>query len=111
MLRAVGARRSILPAVRFFASSVHTLLVFCGPSGVGKTTLIKKLIRDYPDRFGYSVSHTTRARRRNEVDGVDYHFTSRETMQKRIEGNEFLEYATVHGNLYGTSYQSIQDVI
>ena len=61
-------------------------------------------------KFGFSVSHTTRQPRPGEVDGLHYHFTTVEDMKKDIEDEKFLEYAEVHGNLYGTSFQSIFDV-
>ena len=61
-------------------------------------------------KFGFSVSHTTRQPRPGEVDGIHYHFTNVENMKKDIEDEKFLEYAEVHGNLYGTSFQSIFDV-
>lgn len=61
-------------------------------------------------RFRFSVSHTTRQPRPAEVNGIHYHFTTVEDMKKDIEDEKFLEYAEVHGNLYGTSFQSIFDV-
>ena len=60
-------------------------ILIAGPSGVGKGTLINKLMKDYPDSFGFSVSHTSRPPRPGEVDGKDYHFSDRETMAKEIE--------------------------
>lgn len=77
-------------------------LVFCGPSGSGKSTLIKQLFEEFPEKFGFSVSHTTRKPRSGEEDGKHYYFTTREKMQKQIEQGEFLETATFSGNLYGT---------
>lgn len=77
-------------------------LVLCGPSGSGKSTLIKKLFEEFPDTFGYSISHTTRAPRPGEEDGKHYYFTTKDKMQKQIEQNEFLETATFSGNMYGT---------
>ena len=67
-----------------------------GPSGVGKSTLIKKLMAEFPDDFGFSVSHTTRDPRPGEQDGVDYHFVSRERMQSDIDAGLFVEHAEVH---------------
>ena len=84
--------------------------VITGPSGVGKSTLIKKLMAEFPDHFGFSVSHTTRDPRPGEQDGVDYHFVKREQMQKDIDAGLFVEHAEVHGNLYGTSISAVQDV-
>lgn len=80
-------------------------VVFCGPSGVGKGTLIEMLMTRFPnDQFGFSVSHTTRKPREsmNEVDGVHYHFTSVDEIKKEIDAGKFVEYAEVHGNYYGT---------
>lgn len=77
-------------------------VVFCGPSGVGKGTLIDMLFKKYPNSFGFSVSHTTRPPRPAEVDGTHYHFTSVEQIQKEIAEGKFIEYAEVHGKYYGT---------
>ena len=85
-------------------------LVLCGPSGVGKSTLIKMLMTEFPDSFGFSVSHTTRAPRGQEVDGVDYYFTKKEDMEKEIAEGKFIEHANVHGNIYGTSFASVLKV-
>jgi guanylate kinase len=85
-------------------------VVICGPSGVGKGTLIGKLMKDFPDSFGFSVSHTTRRPREKEQDGVHYHFTQRHTMEKEISERKFLESADVHGNLYGTSWAAVDAV-
>jgi guanylate kinase len=77
------------------------LFIISGPSGVGKTTLIKRLLRSYPD-ITLSVSHTTRARRPREVPGNDYHFvTVKQFTALRARGG-FAEWANVHGALYGT---------
>ena len=84
--------------------------VIAGPSGVGKSTLIKKLMADFPDQFGFSVSHTTREARAGERAGIDYHFVSREQMEQDIEAGLFVEHAEVHGNLYGTSIEAVQAV-
>ncbi|XP_078035892.1 guanylate kinase isoform X1 [Augochlora pura] len=85
-------------------------LVLCGPSGSGKSTLIKKLFEEYPAKYGYSISHTTRKPRPGEEDGKHYYFTTKERMQEQIEMGEFLETATFSGNLYGTSKQAVEDV-
>jgi len=85
-------------------------LVLVGPSGVGKGTLIKKMQEAYPDQFGFCVSTTTRGPRPGEVDGKDYHFTDRASMEKAIEEGKFLEHAKVHTNLYGTSRAALEAV-
>jgi guanylate kinase len=78
------------------------LFVITGPSGSGKSTLIKKVRRALGD-LEFSVSHTTRARRPSERDGVDYHFVSERVFGRMVREKRFLEYARVHGHLYGTS--------
>ena len=85
-------------------------VVVCGPSGVGKGTLLRRLIKDYPDDFGYSVSHTTRAPRAGEVNGVDYHFCEKAEMERMISEGAFIEYARVHANIYGTSIAAVRNV-
>ncbi|KAH0464379.1 hypothetical protein IEQ34_007165 [Dendrobium chrysotoxum] len=85
-------------------------IVISGPSGVGKGTLITKLMTEFPSTFGFSVSHTTRAPRDKEMNGVHYHFTERNKMEKDIQDAKFLEYALVHGNLYGTSIEAVEAV-
>lgn len=87
------------------------LLVVVGPSGTGKTTLIKRLMKEFPACFGYSVSHTTRAPRAGEVDGVSYHFVSPDTFGDIIAKGKFLEHATVHNTSYGTSEMSVDNVL
>ncbi|KAJ0982319.1 hypothetical protein J5N97_010574 [Dioscorea zingiberensis] len=85
-------------------------VVISGPSGVGKGTLISKLMKEFPSTFGFSVSHTTRMPREKEMDGVHYHFTERSKMEKDIREGKFLESALVHGNLYGTSIEAVETV-
>jgi len=79
-----------------------TLFIIAAASGTGKTSLVKALVAD-ADRLGVSVSHTTRPARPGEVDGVNYHFTSREQFLAEVAAGQFLEHAEVFGNLYGTS--------
>jgi len=81
-------------------------LIISSPSGAGKTTLTTRLRQAIPD-LRFSVSHTTRAPRDNEVDGREYHFTSRAEFLRLVAAGEFLEWAEVFGNLYGTSRQEI----
>ena len=85
-------------------------LVICGPSGSGKSTLLKRLMAEYPDTFGFSVSHTTRKPRPGEEHGVHYFYVSREELNKRIAAGEFLETAEFSGNLYGTSLAAVEQV-
>ena len=92
-------------------------LVISAPSGAGKTTLVQRLMQEFP-QFGYSVSCTTRQPRQGEVDGKDYIFLSREEFELRRAQGHFAEWAEVHGNLYGTplapvknSLQNGQDVL
>eukprot|EP00931_Biecheleriopsis_adriatica_P122444 TRINITY_DN97430_c0_g1_i1.p1 TRINITY_DN97430_c0_g1~~TRINITY_DN97430_c0_g1_i1.p1 ORF type:complete len:662 (+),score=162.49 TRINITY_DN97430_c0_g1_i1:16-2001(+) len=88
-----------------------TPLVVVGPSGVGKGTLIGHLLKGFPERFGFSVSHTTRKARPGEKDGHDYHFVDEETMKKELQTRgKFIEHATVHGNIYGTSQAAVDAV-
>ena len=86
------------------------LLVISGPSGVGKGTLFKKLLKDDPSTT-FSVSYATRGPRPGEVDGVDYHFVTVEKFEAMKEKNGFLEYANVHGNYYGTPVQPVLEAI
>lgn len=86
-------------------------VVFCGPSGVGKGTIIELLTKKFPkDQFGFSVSHTTRKPREGEENGVHYNFTTVEEIKKEIDDGKFIEYAEVHGNYYGTSVQAVESV-
>jgi guanylate kinase len=82
--------------------SKGNLIIISSPSGGGKGTLIKELLDSIPD-IGYSVSYTTRERRFGEENGRDYHFITIPEFTDKIEANEFLEHAEVHGNYYGTS--------
>lgn len=91
------------------ASTTLDPLVVCGPSGVGKGTIIGKFLSE-TNAFGFSVSHTTREPRPGEINGIHYHFTSKPRMQSLLEQNYFIESAEVHGNVYGTSWQSLYDV-
>jgi len=85
-------------------------VVIAGPSGVGKGTMIKKLMDEFPGIFGFSVSHTTRDPRPGEVDGIDYNFTNKEAMTAMISAGDFIETANVHGNFYGTSKAAVSKV-
>jgi guanylate kinase len=88
------------------ASSRGTLFVVSSPSGGGKGTLIRHVL-DVVENLSYSVSYTTRAPRPTEVNGREYFFVSRETFDEMVSAGEFLEWACVHGNFYGTSKAQI----
>ena len=83
------------------------LLIISSPSGAGKTTLTRDLLVQCPELM-FSVSHTTRRPRSNEVDGRDYHFVDLETFQRSAASNGFAEWAEVHGNFYGTALSEIE---
>lgn len=83
------------------------LLVISSPSGAGKTTLTHRLLQEFPE-LRFSVSHTTRQPRPNEVDGQDYHFVTEEAFRQVLDDDGFAEWAEVHGNLYGTSVAEIE---
>lgn len=82
------------------------LFVISAASGTGKTSLVKALMTRVPS-LAFSVSHTTRPQRPNEVDGRDYHFVDRATFERMIAEDEFLEHASVFGNLYGTGRRQV----
>ena len=86
------------------------LLVVSSPSGAGKTTLVRRLMREYPE-LRFSVSYTTRPPRDGEVDGVDYHFVDDARFDAMVEAGQFAEWALVHGRRYGTAQQTIVDNI
>jgi guanylate kinase len=83
------------------------LFVIAAPSGTGKTSLVRALMERSPS-LAFSISHTTRKPRPNEIDGRDYHFTDRARFEAMIAQGEFLEYADVFDNLYGTGRRSVE---
>lgn len=85
------------------------LIIISSPSGGGKGTLIKEVLDVVPN-LGYSISLTTRAPRFGEEDGRHYHFVTKEKFEEEIRSDGFLEYAVVHGNLYGTSKRQIEKI-
>ncbi|KAG8220848.1 P-loop containing nucleoside triphosphate hydrolase protein [Butyriboletus roseoflavus] len=85
-------------------------LVVFGPSGVGKGTLLARLFADFPDTFGFSISHTTRQPRPGETDGKEYHFVSTEKFSALLADHVFIEHAQFSANFYGTSRQAIAAV-
>jgi len=86
------------------------LLVMTGPSGVGKSTLVRRVQQDLPE-VRFSVSCTTRPPREGEVEGRDYFFVSVQEFERRLGREEFLEHARVHGNLYGTLRSHVMDEV
>lgn len=86
------------------------LIIVSSPSGGGKGTLIRRVLKTVPN-VGYSVSFTTRPARQGEVDGSDYHFVSEEIFREMIERGEFLEWAHVHTHLYGTGRAQVEKEI
>ena len=90
--------------------STGTLYIISAPSGAGKTSLVKALI-DADASIRVSISHTTRAMRPGETNGVNYHFVEREEFVRMIEHGDFLERAEVFGNLYGTSQSHLQQTL
>mmetsp|Transcript_33328 Transcript_33328/g.55962 ORF Transcript_33328/g.55962 Transcript_33328/m.55962 type:complete len:281 (+) Transcript_33328:78-920(+) len=106
--------------VKFGASFFHDLrkngkvgpcpVVIAGPSGVGKGTLIGKLMSKFPSVFGFSVSHTTRSPREGEENGVHYNFVTKAEFEEAVEKGDFIEYAKVHTNYYGTSVMAGEKV-
>jgi|TARA_B100001939_G_C16947073_1_gene620742 guanylate kinase len=85
------------------------LVVISGPSGVGKGTVRKALFEMKKHNLIYSVSMTTREKRSNEIDGVDYYFVSKEEFEKRIKQNKFLEYEKFFDNYYGTPLDKVEE--
>ncbi|KAG0254233.1 guanylate kinase [Mortierella polycephala] len=85
-------------------------IVISGPSGAGKSTFLKRLFAEYPDKFGFSVSHTTRSPRAGETNGVEYNFVTREEFMTGVERGEFIEHAEFSGNLYGTTVNAVKTV-
>ena len=86
------------------------ILIISGPSGCGKSTLLKEVYKDIDDYY-FSISTTTRAPRVGEVNGVDYFFVTKEEFEKDINNGDFLEYAKVHDNYYGTSLKPIKKAL
>jgi guanylate kinase len=86
------------------------VLVLSGPSGAGKSSLIHQIIDDI-GACHFSISTTTRPQREGEVEGVDYYFVDKEEFEREIEEDQFLEYAVVHGNYYGTSLRPVKEAL
>jgi guanylate kinase len=86
------------------------LIVVSSPSGAGKTTLCHRLIEEFPDVM-FSVSYTTRPRRRGEEEGVDYRFVDEPTFDQMVARGEFAEWAEVHGHRYGTTVSAVRQAL
>lgn len=86
---------------------MNHIIIISGPSGCGKSTLIRELLAEFPE-LNFSVSHTTRPLRKNEVNGKDYHFISAGEFDKMLDRGHFAEWAEVHGQRYGTSWKEIR---
>ena len=88
----------------------NIMVILSSPSGVGKTTLVKKIQQKY-NSFKISVSHTTRSARSNEVEGVDYHFIDKKNFESMIKDKKFYEYAKIFNNFYGTMKKNVDENI
>ena len=86
------------------------LTILSAPSGTGKSTICRQLMKKRPDVF-QSISSTTRLPRPGEISGKDYYFLAVDEFKAKIQAQEFLEWATVHGEYYGTSRQAIEDLL
>ncbi len=86
------------------------ILVLSGPSGAGKSSLIKKIEADIGS-YHFSISTTTRPMREGEIEGIHYYFVTKEQFEQDIEEENFLEYALVHGNYYGTSIKPVKKAL
>ena len=87
------------------------LIVFSGPSGVGKGTVLKKFINDENLKLSYSVSMTTRPKRNGEIEGINYFYVSKDEFKKAIEEQKLLEYAYFVGNYYGTPIDNVNRLL
>ena len=92
------------------SSNGSIMLILSSPSGAGKTTLTKKIQQKYQN-FKISISHTTRKPRQNEVEGIDYFFINYKEFEKKISNKEFYEYAKIFDNFYGTSRDSVNELL
>jgi len=86
------------------------LIVVSAPSGTGKTTICKEVMKIVPE-LRFSISCTTREPRKGEIDGRDYHFISRKEFEERISGGDFIEWAENHGHLYGTLKKDVEGLV
>ena len=88
----------------------NIMVILSSPSGAGKTTISKKIQQKYQN-FKISVSHTTRKPRENEVEGIDYYFINENDFKNKVKNHEFYEYAKIFGNYYGTSKESVLNLL
>src|ERR1700688_2850477 len=86
---------------------MSAVFIISAPSGSGKSTLVNRLMQEVPN-LCFSISYTTRAPRGHEIQGISYHFTSRKDFEERLLNQEFLEYADVFGNYYGTHRSELE---
>ena len=84
------------------------LVIVSSPSGAGKTTLTRRLLREHAENLEFSVSYTTRPMRPGELDGRDYHFVTPEKFEEMVRNREFAEHAFVHRNRYGTAESAVE---
>jgi len=92
------------------ALSSNRPIVISGPSGAGKSTILKRLFDEYPDRFGFSISHTTRGPRGTEQHGKEYYFVTKEEFLDLVDKKGFIEHAQFGSNYYGTSVKAVHDI-
>src|SRR5262245_45409205 len=102
-------RLSVAPRYIFPRSMIGNLIIVSAPSGAGKTTLVNEVVKG-ESHVRSSISYTSRAPRAGEVDGRHYHFVSTDEFEAMIKSGDFLEWAQVHGNLYGTSRRSVEEM-
>ncbi|KAF2872484.1 P-loop containing nucleoside triphosphate hydrolase protein [Massariosphaeria phaeospora] len=92
------------------ALKANVPIVISGPSGAGKSTILKRLFEEFPDKFGFSVSHTTRSPRAGEQNGREYNFVTKEEFLDLVEKKGFVEHAQFGGNHYGTSVKAVENI-
>ncbi len=93
------------------AASTHKLIIITAPSGAGKTSITRHLLKTFPDQLAFSISAATRQKRDHESDGVDYHFMTVEEFKERIQNNSFVEWEMVYeGKYYGTLKSEIHRI-
>ncbi|KAL3084046.1 hypothetical protein niasHT_033766 [Heterodera trifolii] len=93
-----------------FQQAMVRPIIISGPSGCGKSTILARAMKEYPEAFAFSISHTTRKPRDGELDQQHYYFVDRREMERMIDAGQFLEHAEFGGNLYGTSKKAVDDV-